>query len=539
MGGVRIGRWIRQSLRLLLTSALVASGLLFVSPTAALASGCDSSEVDLSLANRVKVATLKGVNARKAKQIVTRRKQGLLNELADLRDIELSDRRFLALVKDKRTCIAGRRGSELLPGRTCEDDDARINSGNTRSLARRIGLRNARILVEARPIKNLRAISKIPNGGPSLLSLLARSGGTCLDRIDHPVAPPEPPPGTEPETSMSDGTFAIGTDIVSGRYLASGVVDCIWSRRSGGATLAEVANVEAEQLIVDIATTDATFESRGCGTWRLIDDVELSPVVDIPGDGDWLVNTQLTPGIYRASDQAECRWARHSGFSGETTDTIDDDLLPSTRTLIEVLATDVGFASSGCGSWQLVPTECLNQLEAVHPEVPEDRPHIYGVSDSVLLSTRWEMEMVMTDFSFHWGGFGGLNTRDAPPIVEVEIGEGKVTGTTAFVGLGHNYRGFMLDDFPGYIDSIIETFPDHVDRVIWVAPSRFNSSMPLVVTMLNEATERWPQMEIADFWVEGDAQNNPEWFEDGLHHDAVGRKEIAKYLNDKLLHPCS
>ncbi len=516
----------------LVVAALLAVSLAFVSPAAAQASNCSSSQVDLSTANWSQVAQLNGMTDRAAKKLVALRTKGKIAQLEDLRILRINDRRFLSFANDARSCFDGRAVAELFPDAICATADARINTGTTGSLAERIGWKNARPLVAARPIDNLSDVSAIPERGKKILGRLARKGGTCLD----PVAP-------NAATSMGAGTFLVGSQIVPGRYVAKNVSGCYWERGSAktstsAAVIASKSIGNAQQVIADIASSDTSFTSTGCGTWVAVADANLSTIDGVPGDGDWLIGTQVTAGIYRASSPAGCTWARQAGLSGQPTDPIDTSQLPSKLTLIDLRSSDAAFTSTGCGTWELVPAACMNQLEAIHPAIPEVKPHIYGVSDSVLLSTRWEMEMTMKSFTFNWGGFGGLNTRDAPPIVEIEIGEQKVTGTTVIVGLGHNYRGSMLADFPGYIDTMINTFPSHVDRVIWVAPSRFNSTMPDVVRMLNEATARWPQMEIADFWIEGDAQNHPEWFEDDLHHDAVGRQAISNYLNDKLLFPC-
>jgi len=77
-------------------------------------------------------------------------------------------------------------------------------------------------------------------------------------------------PVTQSTTSFEDGAYIVGTDIEPGTYRSSGGSGCYFSRLSGfthdlGTILAN--NVTDEPAIVEIAPTDAGFESKRCGTW--------------------------------------------------------------------------------------------------------------------------------------------------------------------------------------------------------------------------------------------------------------------------------
>ena len=84
-------------------------------------------------------------------------------------------------------------------------------------------------------------------------------------------APPTTPPPTIP--GFDDGTFLIGSDVQPGRYIATQLESCYWARLkdASGSLDAIIANDNATgQAIVDIAPTDALFESSGCGRWSCI-----------------------------------------------------------------------------------------------------------------------------------------------------------------------------------------------------------------------------------------------------------------------------
>jgi hypothetical protein len=70
----------------------------------------------------------------------------------------------------------------------------------------------------------------------------------------------------------------------------------------------------------------------------------------LPGDGIYLVGTEVAPGTYRAESPTDCYWERRSGLSGDFGDIITNGLGAGDAT-VTIRGSDVAFSSSGCGRW--------------------------------------------------------------------------------------------------------------------------------------------------------------------------------------------
>ncbi|MGC0252360.1 hypothetical protein [Pseudactinotalea sp. Z1748] len=70
------------------------------------------------------------------------------------------------------------------------------------------------------------------------------------------------------------------------------------------------------------------------------------------GNGTWRVGEDIDPGVYRTEGASSCYWERLSGFSGEFGDIIANDFT-SGPTTVTIAASDSGFSSQGCGTWEL------------------------------------------------------------------------------------------------------------------------------------------------------------------------------------------
>ena len=154
--------------------------------------------------------------------------------------------------------------------------------------------------------------------------------------------------------TFGDGMFIVDTEIAAGRYRATNFGPfCRWTRFSGFSgefedTLA-IQFPDGVSAIVDILPTDVGFESSGCGTWTN----DLSPVtlsLTAPfGDGTYLVGVDISPGTWRGEGE-DCVIYRLAGFSEEQDETIMADMVTGSA-IVTIAVTDVGFQTSGCGSW--------------------------------------------------------------------------------------------------------------------------------------------------------------------------------------------
>lgn len=104
---------------------------------------------------------------------------------------------------------------------------------------------------------------------------IAPDGGGKLFTFQFPpsigTAAPEPLTAAQvPETTFSDGTHLVGTDIVPGTYRAPGSARCYYARQSdlSGEFNAIISNGSGVGPIITIAESDAAFTSRNCGQWQ-------------------------------------------------------------------------------------------------------------------------------------------------------------------------------------------------------------------------------------------------------------------------------
>jgi hypothetical protein len=58
----------------------------------------------------------------------------------------------------------------------------------------------------------------------------------------------------------------------------------------------------------------------------------------------------MATGLWTAPSTSGCYWARLSGFGSELADINDNDYT-SGNVVVQVLESDIGFESSGCGTW--------------------------------------------------------------------------------------------------------------------------------------------------------------------------------------------
>jgi hypothetical protein len=71
------------------------------------------------------------------------------------------------------------------------------------------------------------------------------------------------------------------------------------------------------------------------------------------GEGLWLVGRDIAPGRYMAADitAAGCDWARLSDTAGQSVIAAEADV--GNQAIVDILASDAAFRSTGCGQWGL------------------------------------------------------------------------------------------------------------------------------------------------------------------------------------------
>lgn len=155
------------------------------------------------------------------------------------------------------------------------------------------------------------------------------------------------------QSGFGDGTYRVGADIPAGLYSTPGTSTCYWERLSdfSGSLSSIIANsIGGGREIVELRATDVGFKSSRCGRWSKF--VPL-PTTSI-GQGIFKVGDEIQPGLWRTTTANTCYWARLSGFSGTLDDLITNELPSGSTAVVEILATDIGFKSSRCGTWTRV-----------------------------------------------------------------------------------------------------------------------------------------------------------------------------------------
>ena len=163
----------------------------------------------------------------------------------------------------------------------------------------------------------------------------------------------------EPTTSFGGGWWLVGTDIVPGLYRTEDTVNYL-ERLSGlGAEFQDIiVNDVPPQgpVVVEIKADDLAFHSKTDGIWSLVDESYSPQVHSTIGDGYWIVNLDILPGIYRTEDDIQY-YARLSGFCNQFQDIISNAALVSGGATIEILESDVGFLTEGGAKWSRLETE--------------------------------------------------------------------------------------------------------------------------------------------------------------------------------------
>jgi hypothetical protein len=107
--------------------------------------------------------------------------------------------------------------------------------------------------------------------GPAIVTISPSDAG--FESAGCGIWSPAPTSGSE-ATTMGDGTWAVGIDIVAGTYHATSAGSCYWARLNSfsGESEAIITDGDAAPgpFTVTISPTDVGFVSSGCGEWTLV-----------------------------------------------------------------------------------------------------------------------------------------------------------------------------------------------------------------------------------------------------------------------------
>ena len=199
------------------------------------------------------------------------------------------------------------------------------------------------------------------------------------------LAPDDPPRFTE----FGDGIYKVGSDIAPDLYTSDVKPgrDCEWEVITGfSGSNSEVARYGLGVLrgIARIVEGDVGFVATGCAGWRRTADIDPGEIQSEFGDGEYVVGTHITPGLYVADGASvgRCLWRRLSDFTGSNHDVLGVRN-PVGRVVVRIFDTDAGFESLGCGTWTLAtePDEVATWFRDGIWRVGEEvRPGLYSAT---------------------------------------------------------------------------------------------------------------------------------------------------------------
>ncbi len=167
-----------------------------------------------------------------------------------------------------------------------------------------------------------------------------------------------PPPGHQlwldddagPKKSKPWGWIAavVAALLVGVGIGAAGGGDTTTTTSAGGTTTVTATPAAGEPG----PTVTATEQVPGPGTTKTVTAKPPKPKGTIPGDGVWLVGSDIRAATYRGGGDG-CYWARLSGTGGGLGDIIANGN-PSGQAIVTISRSDEAFETQNCGQWERV-----------------------------------------------------------------------------------------------------------------------------------------------------------------------------------------
>ena len=160
------------------------------------------------------------------------------------------------------------------------------------------------------------------------------------------AAPAAPTPGSEPAQPKRGRRWLV--PVVCGvGGLVLGII--IGSAGHSSPTPAAADNPEVTPAPTVTVTITQTPTPEATATTKPAPP-KSSAVGRFPGDGTYVVNTDILPGTYRSMDNSECYWERERGLSGSFGDIIANDNING-QAIVKILKSDKGFKTERCSEW--------------------------------------------------------------------------------------------------------------------------------------------------------------------------------------------
>lgn len=146
--------------------------------------------------------------------------------------------------------------------------------------------------------------------------------------------------------------LVIGIGIGAASGSASTKEDIKQAESSQGSTAAELD--ETEQQLNDRAAEldqrQADLEAREAAVTATEQQIEANT---IPGEGTFLVGSDIQPGTYRSVDNSGCYWQRSSDTSGSFEGIIANGNVEG-QAVVTIDSSDVAFTTNRCNDWTKV-----------------------------------------------------------------------------------------------------------------------------------------------------------------------------------------
>jgi hypothetical protein len=175
---------------------------------------------------------------------------------------------------------------------------------------------------------------------------------------EQPAVPPAEPPKKQRRwvlpTLVGVGAFILGI----GAGAAGGETDPASDAGAEPAPTVTVPGVVPQDQLDELEARAAELDAREAdiaAREAALDEQDAAVEAGtIPGDGVFLVGSDIRAGEYRTSAEAgPCYWARLSGTSGDFDDIITNGT-PTGPTVVTIEDSDYAFETTGCTEWVLV-----------------------------------------------------------------------------------------------------------------------------------------------------------------------------------------